>query len=182
MNKEENATAGHSEEELPKQSDHNATDQEELTEEQKNDKNQAEDTDFKDKYLRLYAEFDNFKRRTTKERIELLQTASKDVLVALLPVLDDFERSLQSIQTASNLDAVKEGVSLVHNKLKNILTQKGLKEMEAISQPFDPEIHEAITNVPAPTDDLKGKIIDQVEKGYYLNNKVIRYAKVVVGN
>ncbi|MDB5031215.1 MAG: heat shock protein GrpE [Mucilaginibacter sp.] len=134
-----------------------------------------------DKYLRLYAEFDNFRRRTTKERIELLQTAGKDVIVSLIPVLDDFERAVKSMENATDINAVKEGVILVQNKLNNILTQKGLKPMESIGQPFDADLHEAITNIPAPTDDMKGKVIDEMEKGYYLNDKVIRFAKVIVG-
>lgn len=134
-----------------------------------------------DKYLRLYAEFDNYKRRTNKERLELLQTAGKDVIVDLLPVLDDFERAIKSMETATDVQSVKEGVALIQNKLKNILNNKGLKDMDSIGTPFDADIHEAITNIPAPTDDLKGKVVDQVEKGYYLNEKVIRFAKVVVG-
>ncbi|WP_345955985.1 nucleotide exchange factor GrpE [Mucilaginibacter sp. PAMB04168] len=134
-----------------------------------------------DKYLRLYAEFDNFKRRTTKERVELLQTAGKEVIVSMLPVLDDFERAIKAMENAQDVNAVKEGVLLVQSKLKNILTQKGLKEMEATGTTFDADIHEAITNIPAPTDDLKGKVVDQLEKGYYLNDKVVRFAKVVVG-
>jgi molecular chaperone GrpE len=133
------------------------------------------------KYLRLYAEFDNYKRRTNKERIDLLQTAGKDVLVSLLPVVDDFDRALKSMETATDVTSVKEGVLLVQNKLKSILSQKGIKEMEAVGTVFDADIHEAITNIPAPSDDLKGKVIDEVEKGYYLNDKVIRFAKVVVG-
>lgn len=134
-----------------------------------------------DKYLRLYAEFDNFKRRTTKERVELLQTAGKEVIVSLLPVLDDFERAIKATETATDVNAVKEGIALVQSKLKNILTQKGLKEMEAKGTAFDADIHEAITNIPAPTDDLKGKVVDELEKGYYLGDKVVRYAKVIVG-
>jgi molecular chaperone GrpE len=134
-----------------------------------------------DKYLRLYAEFDNFRRRTTKERVELLQTAGKEVIVSLIPVLDDFERAAKSMENATDINAVKEGVALVQNKLNNILTQKGLKPMESIGQPFDADIHEAITNIPAPTDAMKGKVIDEMEKGYYLNDKVIRFAKVIVG-
>ncbi|MDT3405669.1 molecular chaperone GrpE [Mucilaginibacter terrae] len=134
-----------------------------------------------DKYLRLYAEFDNFKRRTTKERVELLQTAGKEVIVSLLPVLDDFERAIKATETATDVNAVKEGITLVQSKLKNILTQKGLKEMEARGTIFDADIHEAITNIPAPTDDLKGKVVDELEKGYYLGDKVVRYAKVIVG-
>lgn len=147
----------------------------------------AEDTlrielaDANDKYLRLYAEFDNYKRRTSKERLELLQTAGKDVIVDLLPVLDDFERAVKSMETATDVQAVKEGVMLIQNKLKNILTGKGLKEMNSVGTPFDAEIHEAITNIPASSEDMRGKVMDEVEKGYYLNDKVIRFAKVVVG-
>jgi molecular chaperone GrpE len=135
-----------------------------------------------DKYLRLYAEFDNFRRRTIKERQELLQTAGLDVIVSLLPVLDDFDRAARHLENTTDVNAVKEGVGLIQQKLKNILGQKGLKEMQSIGTAFDPELHEAITNIPSPTDDMKGKVIDEVEKGYYLNDKVARHAKVVVGN
>jgi molecular chaperone GrpE len=145
------------------------------------EKLKAELAEANNKYLRLYAEFDNYKRRTNKERIDLLQTAGKDVLVSLLPVVDDFDRALKAMETATEVAPVKEGIVLVQNKLKNILTQKGVKEMESVGTVFDAEIHEAITNIPAPSDDLKGKVIDEVEKGYYLNEKVIRFAKVVVG-
>lgn len=134
-----------------------------------------------DKYLRLYAEFDNFKRRTAKERIEQNQTAGKEVIVALLPVLDDFDRALKAMGTTSDINAIKEGVALVQHKLKNTLSQKGLKEMESKGTTFDADLHEAITNIPAPSDDLKGKVVDELEKGYYLNDKVVRFAKVVVG-
>lgn len=146
------------------------------------EKLRAELAEANDKYLRLYAEFDNYKRRTSKERIDLLQTAGKDVIVSLLPTLDDFERALKSMETASDVDAVKEGILLVQHKLKSTLLQKGLKEMESKGNTFDPEIHEAITNIPAPSEELKGKVVDEIEKGYYLNDKVIRFAKVVVGN
>ncbi len=145
------------------------------------DKLKAEATEWQNKYLRLYAEFDNFKRRTSKERLELLQLAGKDVIVDLLPVLDDFERAQKSIETASDIEAVKEGVKLVHHKLKNILGQKGLKEMDSLGAGFDAEIHEGITSIPAPSKDMKGKILDELEKGYYLNDKVIRFAKVIIG-
>jgi molecular chaperone GrpE len=134
-----------------------------------------------DKYLRLYAEFDNYRKRTTNERIELIKTANQEVLVALLPVLDDFERALKSMETATDLAGVKEGVLLVSNKLKHILTAKGLRPMEVANVAFDPEVHEAITKIPAPSPDLKDKVVDVVEQGYYLGEKVIRYAKVVVG-
>jgi len=145
------------------------------------EKLQAEVQQLNDKYLRLYAEFDNYKRRTQKERVELLQTAGKDVIVSLLPVLDDFDRALKAMETAADVAPVKEGILLVSTKLKNTLAQKGLKDVESINQPFDTDFHEAITNIPAPTEDLKGKVIDEVEKGYTLNDNVIRFAKVVVG-
>jgi molecular chaperone GrpE len=134
-----------------------------------------------DKYLRLYAEFDNFRRRTSKERIDLLQTAGKEIIVSLLPVLDDFERAERAMETSTDVEAVKEGVKLIQNKLNNILSQKGLKPMQSIGQPFDADLHEAITNIPAPIDDLKGKVIDEMEKGYTLGDSVVRFAKVVVG-
>ncbi len=154
----------------------------EQTEEQTaEEKLQAEVQQLNDKYLRLYAEFDNYKRRTQKERVELLQTAGKDVIVSLLPVLDDFDRALKAMENATEVAPVKEGIVLVSNKLKNTLAQKGLKDVESINQPFDTDFHEAITNIPAPTDELKGKVIDEVEKGYTLNDNVIRFAKVVVG-
>lgn len=134
-----------------------------------------------DKYLRLYAEFDNFRRRTIKEREEARKTEGKDVIVALLPVLDDFERAQRAMEKATEVAPVKEGVTLIQNKLKNILGQKGLKEMTSIGDAFDADLHEAITNIPAPTDNLKGKVMDEMEKGYTLNDKVVRFAKVVVG-
>jgi len=134
-----------------------------------------------DKYLRLYAEFDNFRRRTIKEREDARKTEGKDVIVALLPVLDDFERALRSMDNVTDVIPVKEGVALIQHKLKNILTQKGLKEMQSIGTEFNPDLHEAITSIPAPTDDMKGKVVDEMEKGYELNEKVVRFAKVIVG-
>jgi len=134
-----------------------------------------------DKYLRLYAEFDNFRRRTAKERVEMQLSGGKDVLAALLPVADDFERALKAMETATDIIPVKEGVALIQNKLKHILSGKGVKEMQTKGQPFDADIHEAITNIPAG-DELKGKVVDELEKGYYLNDKVLRFAKVVVGS
>ncbi len=145
------------------------------------DKLKAEATEWQNKYLRLYAEFDNFKRRTSKERLELLQIAGKDVITDLLTVLDDFERAQKSIETATDVEAVKEGVTLVQHKLKGVLSQKGLKEMESKGKEFDADLHEGITTIPAPSADLKGKIIDELEKGYLLNDKVIRFAKVIIG-
>lgn len=145
------------------------------------EKLQQENSVLNDKYLRLFAEFDNYKRRTQKERIELLQTAGKDVVVSMLPVLDDFDRALKATENATEVNAIREGIMLVQTKLKSILTQKGLKEVESLHTAFDTDIHEAITKIPAPTDDLKGKVVDELEKGYTLNDKVIRFAKVVVG-
>lgn len=135
-----------------------------------------------DRYLRLYAEFDNFRRRSAKEREEARRSEGKDVIEALLPVLDDFDRAIRSMENSNDVAAIKEGIVLIQNKLKNVLTQKGLKEMQSVGTAFDPDIHEAITNIPVPTDDMKGKVIDEVEKGYYLNDKVVRFAKVVVGS
>ncbi|MDB5119695.1 MAG: GrpE protein [Sphingobacteriales bacterium] len=145
------------------------------------DKLKAELAESNNKYVRLYAEFDNYKRRTSKERTELLQTAGKDIIASLLPVVDDFERALNSMETATDINSVKEGINLIQQKLNNLLSQRGLKPMETKGLPFDADLHEAITSIPAPTDDLKGKVVDELEKGYTLNDKVIRFAKVVVG-
>lgn len=145
------------------------------------DKLKQDLVDANDKYLRLFAEFDNFRRRTTREREEARKTEGKDVIIALIPVMDDFERAIRSMDNAVDVNAVKAGVELIYNKLSNTLTQKGLKPMESLGEVFDADLHEAITNVPAPTDDLKGKVIDEMEKGYYLGDKVIRFAKVIVG-
>jgi molecular chaperone GrpE len=135
----------------------------------------------KDKFLRLFAEFENYKRRTSKERIELFKTANEELMTVLLPILDDFERGLAEIKKADDSELLK-GMELINNKLKNSLSQKGLTEMEVKSgDAFDVELHEAITQIPSPSDDLKGKIIDVIEQGYKLGDKIIRYPKVVVG-
>ena len=144
------------------------------------EKLQAELEEQKDKYLRLFAEFDNFKRRTAKERMELFQTAGKDIIVSLLEVMDDCDRAEKQIQKSDDVISIKEGISLVFGKLRATLSNKGLKPMQSINTEFDVEKHEAITEVPA-ADDMKGKVVDEVEKGYYLNEKIIRFAKVVVG-
>jgi len=136
----------------------------------------------KDKFLRLFAEFENYKRRTTKERIELFSTASQDVIKALLPVLDDFDRALLEISKSESTELSK-GVELIKNKLSSTLEQKGLELIEVNSgEVFNADDHEAITQIPAPTEDMKGKIIDVIEKGYKLGDKVIRFPKVVIGN
>jgi molecular chaperone GrpE len=127
--------------------------------------------EYKDRYLRLSAEFDNYRKRTLKEKIEMTKTASEDIIKKLLPVLDDFQRGLASMETAKDVEAVKEGVKLIYNKLNDLLKQQGVKEIEAMEKEFDMEIHEAITKIPAPKDELKGKVVDVVEKGYYLNEK-----------
>jgi molecular chaperone GrpE len=136
---------------------------------------QNELDELKDKYLRLYAEFDNFRRRTAREKIEMGKTASRELMVALLPVLDDFERGIK------NDPSVSEGMRLVYQKTFALLEQQGLKAMDSNGQPFDADLHEAITEFPAPVPDLKGKVVDTIEKGYYLHDVIIRYAKVVVG-
>jgi len=135
----------------------------------------------KDKYLRLYAEFDNYRRRTAKENIELRQTAGKDVIIDLLDVLDDCDRAEKQIQQTNGINQLREGIQLDFNKLRTTLQSKGLKVMDSLHKPFDVSKHEAITEIPAPSADLKGKVIDEVQKGYYLNDKIIRFAKVVVG-
>jgi molecular chaperone GrpE len=134
-----------------------------------------------DRFIRLYAEFDNFRKRSNKEKVELISSANAGVLLDLLPVLDDFERAIQSNETAQDLEVIKEGFLLIFNKFKSILDGKGLKLMDAKGQPFDSELHEAIANVPVTSEEDKGKVIDDVEKGYYLHDKVIRFAKVIVG-
>ncbi len=137
--------------------------------------------DLNDKYLRLTAEYDNYRKRTLKERMELQKSAGESILRGVLPVVDDFDRALAHLSEASDLEAVKEGIDLIYNKLQEFLKQNGVKEIEAKEKDFDTDVHEAITNIPAPTEELKGKVVDCIEKGYMLNDKVMRFAKVVVG-
>jgi len=152
--------------------------EEELTAEEKLQEELAKE---KDKFLRLFAEFENFKKRTSKERIELFKTANQDVVIAMLPILDDFDRALNEISKSEDKELLK-GVELINNKFKETLKSKGLDDVEvAQGATFDADIHEAITQIPSPSDDLKGKIIDVIEKGYKLGEKIIRYPKVVVG-
>lgn len=134
-----------------------------------------------DKYMRLYSEFENFRRRTSKEKIELIQTAGADLIKELLPVLDDMERAMESNAKSEDIEAIKEGFQLVHNKFNKILVSKGLQVKEDKGEVFDADVHEAIAKIPAPEENLKGKVVDVVEKGYALNDKVLRYSKVVVG-
>lgn len=135
----------------------------------------------KDKYLRLFAEFDNFRKRSARENFDLRQTAGKEVISSLLDVLDDCDRAEKQLQTTENADQLKEGIQLVFGKLRSVLQGKGLKAMQSIHTEFDVEKHEAITEIPVTDESLKGKVIDEVQKGYYLNDKIIRFAKVVVG-
>ncbi|HHJ49635.1 MAG TPA: nucleotide exchange factor GrpE [Phaeodactylibacter sp.] len=147
----------------------------------KNEELQQEVEELKDKYLRLFAEFDNYKKRMLREKMELLETASKDTIKALLPVLDDFDRAKAAAGEENSKEPFSEGVELVYQKLHTILQQLGLEPMESTGKDFDPDHHEAIAEVPAPSEELKGKVVDTVEKGYKLKDQIIRHAKVVVG-
>jgi molecular chaperone GrpE len=145
------------------------------------EKLRAELDEYKDRYVRKVAEFENSKRRNARERVELIQTAGKEVITEMLEVLDDCDRAQKQMETSEDVREIKEGVLLVFNKFRNILQSRGLKPMETINQEFNPDLHDAITEIPAPDPALKGKIVDEVMKGYYLNDKIIRHAKVVVG-
>ncbi|MEK6615864.1 MAG: nucleotide exchange factor GrpE [Bacteroidota bacterium] len=135
-----------------------------------------------DKYIRLYADFENYRKRMSKERIDLLKYAGEDVFKKIIPVLDDFERAFKSLAEITDINIIKQGEELIYNKFKNILTQSGLEEMKSTGEVFDPELHDAVTNIPAPSEEMREKVVEEIEKGYYLNGKVIRHAKVVVGN
>jgi molecular chaperone GrpE len=142
---------------------------------------QAKADDANDKYLRLYSEFDNFRKRTAKERLDLIATAGQDVFKIIIPLLDDFERAIKNNENTEDLEAVKEGFKQIYNKTLSSATSKGLEAIVSTGTAFDADLHEAITNIPAPSEDLKGKVVDEVEKAYKLNGKVIRFAKVIVG-
>ena len=148
---------------------------------QDNEELQIQVKELKDKYLRVFAEFENFRKRSNRQRLELMKTAAEDTISSLLPVLDDFDRAKKSADAPDSGEQFSEGVELVYQKLYRILKAQGLTAMESNEQPFDPEFHEAITEIPAPTEELKGKVIDTVETGYLLKDKIIRHAKVVVG-
>jgi molecular chaperone GrpE len=143
---------------------------------------QGELAEMKDKYVRLYAEFDNFRRRSSKERIDLIQTAGESVLKEIVPLLDDFDRANKAFESVTEIEPIKEGIGLIYSKLQRIMTTQGVKLIDAKGADFNADFHECITQFPAPTEDLKNKVIDVVENGYMLNEKVIRYAKVVVGS
>ena len=158
------------------------TSQEEIVEKTVEEQLQEELKSEKDKFLRLFAEFENYKRRTAKERIELFKTASEDVMVSLLPVIDDFERALTHIEEDKEAEELRKGVLLIYQKMLSTLEQKGLSQIKVEQgDTFDADQHEAVTQIPAPSDDLKGKIIDVIEKGYALGEKIIRFPKVVIG-
>ena len=137
--------------------------------------------ELQDRYLRLTAEYDNFRKRTLKEKIDLQKSANENLLQALLPIADDFDRGLQSVNEATDIEAVKEGLRLISGKFQGFLTQQGVKEIDAVKKDFDTDLHEAITKIPAPTKKLRGKVVDVVQKGYLLNDKVLRYSQVVIG-
>jgi molecular chaperone GrpE len=145
------------------------------------EKLQEELKEQKDKYLRLYAEFDNYRRRTAKEMIDLRQTAGKEIIISLLDVLDDCDRAEKQLQQSADVSEIKDGIQLVFNKLRKALQSKGLRSVESINENFDVEKHEAVTEIPAPAPSMKGKVVDEIQKAYYLNDKIIRFAKVVVG-
>lgn len=158
------------------------TNESEASETSESAKLAKENQELKDKYVRLYSEFDNFRRRTAKERLELVNTASQDLIQEILPVLDDFERSFKAENNANEEEQKDAGSKLIYNKLLRMLTARGLKPMDdLVGKDFDAEYHEAITQIPAPSEELKGKIVDVVEKGYTLAGKVVRFAKVVIG-
>jgi molecular chaperone GrpE len=135
-----------------------------------------------DRYLRLYSEFDNFRKRSAKERIDFAKTANADIFSVLLPVLDDFDRAAKASENANEVEPIKEGVKLIHHKFKQTLINKGLEEMSSVGNVFDSDLHEAITSIPVESPDDKGKVIEELERGYQLNGKVIRFAKVIVGS
>ena len=142
---------------------------------------QKELLESQDKYLRIAAEFDNFRKRTLREKTDLIQNAGESLLKDILPVVDDFERGIEQALQSEDMDSVRTGMTLIYNKLNDFLTNHGVKEIKAINEPFDTDWHEAVTNITVAADDMKGKIVDVIQKGYTLNNKVIRYSKVVVG-
>ena len=177
----ENINDAVEQENIDEETSMDSTEQEEVEELDELGLAQKELAEMKDKYVRLVAEFDNYKKRTSKERIEFAAVAGKDTIMPLLAVLDDSERAKKQMEETDDAAVIKEGVSLVLNKLQTTLQGRGLKQMEALHKEFDADYHEAITEIPAPSEELSGKILDVIEQGYYLNDKLIRHAKVVVG-
>lgn len=157
------------------------TPEESAIEEKKEPSAEEKLAELQDKYLRLSAEFDNYRKRTLKERIDLVKSANEELFARILPVMDDFDRAMQQIDEAKDLDALKEGIHLIYAKFGSFLKQEGIKEIEALHKEFDTDTQEAVTKIPAPDKKLKGKVVDVIQKGYYLNDKVIRFSKVVIG-
>lgn len=179
--KTENELSENDIEEQSEKKDNGSCQEEKSELEIKIEQTEKELAEYKDKHIRLIAEYDNYRKRTLKEKMELSKTAGVKVITEMLPVVDDFERALQHLDKASDLDAVKDGINIIYNKFIKFLSLQGIKEIETANQEFNADIHEAITKIPAPSEELKGKIIDCVQKGYLLDEKVIRYPKVVVG-
>lgn len=190
----EESLASEEEVRADEQSDVESGDSVEETNEKEEDSDQEEEAaskekspeeeiaELNDRFLRLYSEFDNYKRRTAKERLELFKTAGEDIIVSLLPILDDFDRAMKAAEDSGEGKELKKGIELIKNKLTTTLEQKGLEPMNSMGTTFDTDNHEALTKIPAPKKKLKGKVVDVIEKGFFLNGKVIRHAKVVVGS
>ncbi len=177
---ESNDKEQNSEEQSNQTTDSNTDNTENKSETANTDALNAKINELNDKYLRLYSEFDNYRKRTIKERSDLIKTAAEDVFTAILPVIDDFERAIKANENVTEVTAIKDGINLIYHKLKNSTQQKGLVSFESIGQDFNSDIMEAITNIPATDDSQKGKVIDEIEKGYKLGDKVIRFAKVII--
>lgn len=182
QNEQENKLNGEEvEEKVNQQPQDEEEEEKEAEEEPKEPTTEEKLAELQDRYLRLSAEYDNFRKRTLREKIDLQKSANESLLSALLPVADDFDRALQSVEEAKDIEAVKEGMHLISGKFRGFMNQQGVKEIEAEKKEFDTDLHEAITKIPAPSKKLKGKVVDVIQKGYFLNDKVLRYAKVVIG-
>ncbi len=183
MGNEEKQAQKQAEKTKQDKSEQKAKKQEKATNESKDIQNDTFEKlkELQDKYIRLSAEFDNYRKRTLKEKAELLKTAGEETIIKILPVMDDFERAINSMEDAKDIEAVKHGINLIYIKFKEFLKQQGVSEIDAKEEEFNTDIHEAVTKIPAPDESLKGKVVEVIEKGYLLNDKVIRYSKVVVG-
>ena len=184
--RDEEVSVGDIEQELPETENGQEDSVEDKGQESDNSEKDEEDfeaklSELQDKYLRLSAEFDNYRKRTLRERIELTKSAGENIIVGLLPVMDDFDRAMSLMEKVSDCKAMKEGIDLIYVKMKDFLKQQGVKEIDAINKDFDTDLHEAVTKIPAVEKKKKGKVVDVIQKGYYLNDKIIRYSKVVVG-
>ncbi len=176
------ATENIENENIEQQQEQTEENQEEAAEQEETAKSPEEEAqELRDKYLRLTAEFDNYRKRTLKEKIDLSKSAGEDILVSLLPIMDDFERALEYIHTANDIKGVREGIDLIYNKFHEFFKQKGVKPIDAKGKDFDTNEHEAVTKIPAPDKSQKGKVVDVIQKGYYLNDRILRYSKVVIG-